>query len=93
MWIGRKKYSSDTIKTKWKLNLGKSEFKLLGITFNVDLNEIIKINYEEKIVKIKKLIKLWKCRYITPLGKITVIKSLLLPILNHLFISIPNPGD
>ena len=29
----------------------------------------------------------------TPLGKITVIKTLLLPLLNHLFISIPNPND
>ena len=43
--------------------------------------------------KIKSLIKLWKRRYLTPLGKITVIKTLLLQILNHLFISIPNPND
>ena len=93
VWIGRKKYSSDTIKTRWKLNWGRSQFKLLGITFNIDLDEIVKINYEEKIIKIKNLIKRWQCRYITPLGKITVIKSLLLPILNHLFISIPNPSE
>ena len=45
----------------------------------------------KKIIKIKNLIKLWKRRYFTPLGKITVIKTLLLPILNHLFISLPNP--
>ena len=70
VWIGCKKYSSDSIKTKWKLNWGKTEFKLLGITFNVDLDEIIKVNYDEKIAKIKKLIKLWQCRYITPLGRL-----------------------
>ena len=39
------------------------------------------------------MIKLWNRRYLTPLGKITVIKTLLLPILNHLFISIPNPAE
>ena len=36
---------------------------------------------------------MWKRRYLTPLGKITVIKSLLVPTLNHLFISIPNPNN
>ena len=65
----------------------------MGITFNVDLNKINNINYKEKINNIKKLIKLWKRRYLTPLGKITIIKTLLLPILNHLFIALPNPEE
>ena len=52
-----------------------------------------RINYTDKIRKIASLIKLWTRRYLTPLGKITVIKTLLLPLLNHLFISIPNPND
>ena len=91
VWIGIKKYSSQTIKTKWKLNWGRPDFKLLGIHFHVDLDKMNKINNDEKIIKIKNIIKLWKRRYLTPLGKITVIKSLLLPILNHLFISLPNP--
>ena len=51
------------------------------------------INYKEKLGKIKNLIQLWKRRYLSPLGKITVIKTLLLPILNHLFISLPNPME
>ena len=50
-------------------------------------------NYTDKLQKIRHLIKLWKRRYLTPLGKIRVIKTLLLPILNHLLISIPNPND
>ena len=51
------------------------------------------INFKEKVQKIRSLIKLWNRRYLTPLGKITVIKTLLLPMLNHLFISIPNPDE
>ena len=93
VWIGQKKYSTASIKTKWKLCWGKTEFKLLGIMFNVNLDQILNVNYTDKLQKIRCLIKLWKRRYLTPLGKITVIKSLLLPILNHLFISIPNPND
>lgn len=93
IWIGKKKFSTETIKTRWKLSWGKINFKLLGIIFHINIEEMIKINYEEKLNKIKSLIRTWKRRYLTPLGKITVIKSLLLPILNHLFISLPNPKD
>ena len=65
----------------------------MGIIFHVNLDQIQQINYAEKIQKIKSLIILWKRRYLTPLGKITVIRSILLPLLNHLFISIPNPNE
>ena len=93
VWIGAKKYSSDSIKTKWKLSWGSEQFKLLGITFDVDLNKIQDINYKDKILKITNSIKAWKRRCLTPLGKITVIKTLLLPILNNLFLSLPNPSE
>ena len=93
VWIGVNKYSTASIKTRWKLSWGKTDFKLLGINFHIELDQMKKINFKEKIQKIRSLIKLWNRRYLTPLGKITVIKTLLLPILNHLFISIPNPSE
>ena len=49
VWIGAKKYSTDTIKTRWKLSWGSTQFRLLGITFNVDLSKIIEVNYNDKI--------------------------------------------
>ena len=55
--------------------MGETDFKLLGITFHVELDRIQRINYTEKIHKIKNLIILWKRRNLTPLGKITVIKN------------------
>jgi len=93
VWLGIKKYSSDTINTRWKLKWGISNFKLLGINFDVDVEKMNKINYESKIDKLKSLITFWKRRYLTPLGKITVIKSILLPIFNHLFLALPNPDE
>ena len=54
VWIGSAKYSSDTIKTKWKLSWGKDTFKLLGINFNTDLDKMAKGNYTEKIKLLKK---------------------------------------
>ena len=90
VWIGAKKYSTDAIKTRWKLSWGATQFRLLGITFDVDL-DIIGINYKDKIAQIKNSIKMWRRRFLTPLGKITVIKSLLLPKITHLLIALPNP--
>ena len=39
VWIGSEKYSTKSIKTKWKLSWGKNTFKILGITFNIDLEK------------------------------------------------------
>ena len=91
VWIGAKKYSADSIKTRWKLSWGATRFKLLGVTFDVDLNKVIRQNYSDKIGYIKNSIKHWQRRFLTPLGKITVIKSLLLPKITHLLIALPNP--
>ena len=73
--------------------MGEIAFQLLGINFHIELEQMQQINFKEKNQKIRSLIKLWNRRYLTPLGKITVVKRLLLPILNHLFISIPNPAE
>lgn len=91
-WIGSKKYSIEkmckNINLQWT-----TTFKLLGIYFDVDLTNILKMNYDKKLVKIKNTIKYWEKRIITPLGKITLIKSLLISQLNHLFISLPTPSS
>ena len=73
VWIGSKKYSSDTIKTKWKLSWGKDTFKLLGINFNTDLDKMATGNYAEKIKLLEKTATQWQRRMLSPLGKVTVI--------------------
>ena len=93
VWIGSKKYSTHSIKTRWKLSWGTCQFKLLGITFDVDLTKIIGINYGIKIQTLKNSIKLWQRRALSPLGKITVIKSLLLQKITHLLIALPKPEN
>ena len=72
------------------LGLNKT-FSLLGINFSVNLSEITDMNYGIQIPKVIALIQQWKRRFLTLIGRVTVIKTLLIPKLNHLFISIPNP--
>ena len=90
VWICSKKYSTNSIKTKWKLNLGVDRFKLLGITFDTNLDKMLTLNFTDKISNIKTKINYWNRRSLIPIGRIAVIKSLLLSSLNHLFISLPN---
>ena len=66
IWIGSHKYSAYSIKTKWKLNWGETEFVLLGLTFDVNLHKMIDLNYELKLKNISKYIVYWKRRNLTP---------------------------
>ena len=92
VWIGSEKFSTRSIKTKWKLSWGNKQFKILGILFNTDLDKMIKINYIPKVTQMEMILKQWNKRSLSPIGKITVIKTLVIPIFNLLFTSLPNPG-
>lgn len=70
-----------------------TQFKLLGIQFDVDQANILKLNYDKKLVKIKEIINQWNKRHTTPIGRITLIKSLIISQMNHLFISLPTPSS
>ena len=50
------------------------------------------LNYSQALKKVEQLIYQWNQRYLTPLGKITIIKTLVLSKLNHLFLSLPHPN-
>ena len=66
-----------------------NNFKLLGIDFDNNLENMDQ-NFYNKIEAIDKLLNSWYYRYLTPYGKITVIKSLALSKLSHLVPIIPS---
>ena len=73
------------LQLKWVKN-----FELLGIHFDNNL-EFMNRNFEDKISKIEKLLSHWSYRYLTPYGKVTIIKTLALSKLSHVALVIPNP--
>ena len=75
----------DELKIKWC-----TDFRLLGIYFDVTLSKM-QINYEKAIETVKKELHSWKHRFLTVFGKITVIKTMCLPKLNHIVTVVPNP--
>ena len=52
-----------------------------------------KENFDCKLITIKNVLKNWDKRNLTPIGKIVVLKTLALPILNHICISLPTPAE
>ena len=76
-WIGSKKYSADKLCNELNL-IWTNTFTLLGIHFDVDLSRINFLNYDKKLVKIKSIIKQWSKRSLTPLGRLSIIKTLLI---------------
>jgi hypothetical protein len=69
------------------------KIKILGITIptNGKYEDLIKLNYDEKKVKIKNIIQSWSKRSLTLFGKVTIIKSLIVPQLTYLLSVLPNP--
>ena len=48
---------------------------------------------QQKFMKLKKLFKIWSLRTINPLGRVAILKSLILSKLIHLWILLPDPPD
>ena len=69
---------------KWDQN-----FKLLGIKFDGTLSNI-GTNYDEKINDIRTVMKKWQCRFISPLGRACIVKTLVLSKLSHLAFVLPS---
>ena len=64
---------------------------MLGLSLSVDLTECTEIIFSKQITEIHKIINNWNKRSLTPIGKITIVKTFLLSKLNHLLLSLPNP--
>ena len=77
-------------------NLGLTfvdELKILGIRFNRDNNQITSYNLAPLLPILTVEAAQWRRRNLSLMGKITVIKSLLLSKLVHILTALPNPSD
>ena len=78
VWIGSRKSSNlrfcEEVNLHWEMNV----FMVLGVKFTYNLKDMVYLNYSDKLNEIRKMFLNWSKRILTPLGKITVIKSLAL---------------
>ena len=90
-WLLQKQLSKifKNLKLKWNPRY----FKALGIIFSTNIGEMTHLNFNPKLFEIKQIINIWMKRLLTPLGRIAVIKLLLISKLSYLLLTLPNPSE
>ena len=89
-WIGALKKSRKIIgEIKWSVE----PIKVLGVYVGYDKDKCDKLNWEPKLEKLQNTFHSWKMRYLTPFGKIQIIKSLGLSNLLYLAAVLNVPVD
>jgi len=66
-------------------------FRVLGIIFSTTLEDLFELNYLPKKDKLINILKVWAMRYLTPIGKIVILKSLALSQFIFLLSVLPSP--
>ena len=83
--IGSLKNSEDKPFEERGLTWRCKTFKALGVTFSLQTKCLYELNYPMKLKKIEQVMNCWRQRSLSLIGKIAVVKSLLLPQLLYLF--------
>ena len=75
------------------IDINKKAFKTLGVWFSGDSHVSMNLNYKARIEKVEKLLFIWKARCLSLKGKITILKTLIVPQFVHLFSTIYTPAN
>ena len=93
IWIGSMRNSDVRFLRDENFCWNPGIFRCLGIKFCTDLHRICEVNFDGKIEEIKRVLCFWKKRQLTPFGKITVLKTLIISRCTYLFLNLPDPPD
>ena len=85
IWIGSKKGCVERPHVLRGISWKTSQFKCLGVSFSLNVKLIFDLNYREKFKRMKQSINCWRMRNLSLIGKVCVIKTLVLPQLLFLF--------
>ena len=88
LWLGSLRHSKDKpLGIKWP----DTPIKSLGVYYTYDDADFIKLNFHNRLSKMKTLVDMWKCRGLTHFGRVTIVKSLILPIMTYIFSVLSTP--
>ena len=90
MWIGAsKERKAKPFGIKWP----NEPIKALGVYFTSDPKLLKEKNFIERLDSIKKLINIWSSRGLSVYGKVTIIKSFLIPKFVYVCSVLPTPKE
>ena len=90
IWFGCVRPPENIVLHEVNVKWNPDKFIVLGVEFTTDLREITKINLKKKIKSIQRELYQWTKRN-TPIGKITVIRSLMIANIVHILTALPDP--
>ena len=94
VWTYSREHSDVKVMPELNLNWSLQHLKC-WVWYFLPVHDIVLINYENNLKEMEKknLLNAWSRRNITPFGKITVIKTLVISKITHLFMNLPDPDE
>ena len=89
LWIGTYKDRDDKLCPAKILKWIKHAGKALGVWFSINLEEALEANYADKLTKVSNSLGCWELRRLSLLGKLTVLKSLIVSRLVYILSPLP----
>ena len=89
LWICSSKNSNSILFSNKQITWAKGKVYALGVWFSTLEENAFHINFSEKIERIKSILNSWSARRLTPLAKITIIKSLAVSQIVHVLSALP----
>lgn len=89
LWIGANKDSEEKFCPDKNFRWIRDKVKTLGVWLSTDAAITVKANYEEKLADLRATLSCWEFRRLTLLGKITVLKSLIISKLTYILSPLP----
>ena len=89
LWIGAYKDRGDKLCPGKNLKWIKQKGKALGVWFSTNPEEVLEANYADKLAKVSNSLGCWELRRLSLLGKITVLKSLIVSQLVYILSPLP----
>ena len=77
----------------WKTTWPSEPIKALGVFFTYDQSLLYEKNFQDKLDNMNKLTNIWSSRGLSIYGKVTIIKSLLIPKLMYVSSLLPPPSN
>ncbi|PIK36905.1 pol-like protein [Apostichopus japonicus] len=73
------------------LNVTTGPVTMLGVSFTQNRDDLFRLNYQPKLSRLKKCLRVWSGRDLTPIGRNIIVKTFALSQLVFLFLVLPNP--
>ena len=93
VWFGCQHPPDITYLQNFNFEWNPHSFSVLGVDFTIDLENIADNNINKKMNEITHELNQWSKRDLTPFGKTTVIKTLVLSKIVHLLLALPSPSE